>query len=78
MRQSSNTTSPVCDARMPIFLNFWPAERPGVPAGTTKLAWPRDPSCGSTEATTTLRSAMPPFVIQVFVPLMTHSSLASS
>ena len=43
-----------------------------------KLACPRDPSSGSTEATTTWMSAMPPLVIQVFVPLRTHSSLASS
>ena len=43
-----------------------------------KLAWPRAPSVGSTVATTTWTSAMPPLVIQVLVPLMTHSSLASS
>ena len=43
-----------------------------------KLAWPRLPSSGSTEATTTWMSAMPPLVIQVLVPLSTHSSLASS
>ena len=44
----------------------------------TKEAWPRDPSVGSTEATTTCTSAMPPLVIHVLVPLSTHSSLASS
>ena len=33
---------------------------------------------GSTVATTTWTSAMPPLVIHAFVPLMTHSSLASS
>ena len=43
-----------------------------------KLAWPREPSSGSTAATTTWISAMPPLVIHVLVPLMTHSSLASS
>ena len=42
-RQSSRTTSAVCEARMPIFLNFWPWEMPGVPSGTTKLAWPAAP-----------------------------------
>jgi hypothetical protein len=63
---------------MPIFWNFCPAERPGVPGGTTKLAWPRDPNSGATEATTTFTSAMPPLVIQVLVPLRTHSSVASS
>ena len=54
------------------------ARGPGVPGGTMKLAWPRDPSSGSTEATTTWMSAIPPLVIQVLVPLITHSSLASS
>ncbi len=63
---------------MPIFLNFCPADSPGVLGGTMKLAWPREPRLGSTAATTTCRSAMPPLVIQVLVPLMTHSSLASS
>ena len=63
---------------MPIFLNFWPWLSPGLPGGTMKLAWPRALSSGSTEATTTWRSAMPPLVIQVLVPLMTHSSFASS
>ena len=63
---------------MPCFLYFWPCERPGVPGGTTKLAWPRPLSSGSTAATTTWTSAMPPLVIHAFVPLSTHSSLASS
>ena len=43
-----------------------------------KLAWPRPLSSGSTEATTTWTSAMPPLVIHALVPLSTHSSLASS
>jgi len=63
---------------MPIFLNLVPCEMPGVPSGTTKLAWPREPSDGSTDATMTCRLAIPPFVIQVLAPLSTHSSLASS
>ena len=71
-------TSAVCEARIPIFLNFCPWEMPGVPSGTTKLAWPRLPSDGSTETTSTWVLAMPPFVIHVLVPLSTHSSLASS
>ena len=29
-RTSSSTTSAVCEARMPIFLYFWPCDRPGV------------------------------------------------
>ena len=63
---------------MPCFLYFWPCERPGVPGGTMKLAWPRPLSSGSTEATTTWTLAMPPLVIHALVPLRTHSSLASS
>ena len=55
-----------------------PATGPGVPGGTTKLAWPRPLSSGSTVATTTWTSAMPPLVIHALVPLSTHSSLASS
>ena len=78
MRTSSSTTSAVCDARMPCFLYFWPCDRPVVPGGMTKLAWPRPLSSGSTVATTTWTSAMPPLVIHALVPLSTHSSLASS
>ncbi len=77
-RTSSNTTSAVWLARMPILENLVPCDSPGVPGGTMKLAWPREPSSGSTVATTTWTSAMPPLVIQVLVPLMTHSSLAAS
>jgi len=43
-----------------------------------KLACPRVPSEGSTEATMMCTLAMPPLVAQVLVPLSTHSSLASS
>ncbi len=71
-------TSAVWLARMPCFLNFWPWLMPFVPGGTTKLAWPRALSSGSTAATTTWTSAMPPFVIHVFVPFSTHSSVAAS
>ncbi len=46
--------------------------------GITNAAWPREPSSGSTEATTTCTSAMPPFVAHAFCPFSTHSSLASS
>ena len=41
-------------------------------------AWPRLPNSGYTEATTMCTSAMPPLVAHVFVPLSTHSSVASS
>jgi hypothetical protein len=77
-RTSSSTTSAVCDALMPCFLYFWPCARPLVPGGMTKLAWPRPLSLGSTVATTTWMSAMPPLVIQALVPFSTHSSVASS
>src|SRR5215217_6228439 len=72
-RTSSNSTSPVCEARMPIFFSFFPPVRPGVLGGTTKEAWPRDPSSGSTLATTTCtlgRSSNPPLVMNVFLALV--------
>ncbi len=62
---------------MPCFENFWPIESPGVFGGMMKLAWPLEPNSGSTTATTTWMLAMPPLVIQVFVPLSNHSSVAS-
>ena len=49
-----------------------------MPGGITKEAWPRPFSSGSTAATTTWMSAMPPLVIHALVPFSTHSSLASS
>ena len=49
-----------------------------MPGGTTNAAWPREPSSGSTDATTTCTLAMPPLVAHAFWPLRTHSSLASS
>ena len=52
--------------------------RPFVPGGTTNDACPRVRSSGSTTAVTTCTSAIPPFVAQVLVPLMTHSSVFSS
>ena len=55
-----------------------PWDRPWVPGGTMKLACPRLPSEGSTEATMMCTLAMPPLVAQVLVPFSTHSSLASS
>ena len=67
----------VCEARMPSFDSFLPCDRPGVSFGTTNEAWPRWPRSGSTVATTTVTSAMPPFVMKTFVPLRTHSSPSS-
>ncbi len=55
-----------------------PCSDPWCLGGTMKLAWPRPLSSGPTDATTTCTSAMPPLVIQVLVPLSTHSSVASS
>ena len=74
MRQSSRITSAVWEARMPSFVSFLPWLRPGVPLPTTKEAWPRVPRLGSTVATTTWTSAMPPLVMKTLVPLRTHSS----
>ena len=48
-----------------------------MPFGTTNEAWPRWPRSGSTVATTTVTSAIPPFVMKTFVPLRTHSSPSS-
>jgi hypothetical protein len=59
---------------MPSFDSFLPIDSPGVPLGTTNEAWPRWPSSGSTVATTTVTSAIPPFVMKTLVPLSTHSS----
>ena len=39
-----------------------------------KDAWPRWPSFGSTVATTTFTSAMPPLEMKTLAPLSTHSS----
>ena len=50
----------------------------GLFGGTMKEACPRLPSDGSTEATTTWTSAIPPLVTHVLVPFSTHSSVAWS
>ena len=62
------------DAELRLLLAL---RRPGVPLATTKEAWPRWPSSGSTVATTTVTSAMPPLVMKTLVPLSTHSSPSS-
>ena len=77
MRQSSRITSAVCEARIPSFDSFLPWRRPGVSLATTNEAWPRWPSSGSTVATTTWTSAMPPLEMKTLVPLRTHSSPSS-
>ena len=59
MRTSSNTTSAVCDAWIPIFLNFWPMLTPGVPGGTMNDAWPRLFSSGSTDGDHDVRASAP-------------------
>ena len=59
---------------MPILSSFLPMDSPGVSLGTMKEAWPRWPSSGSTVATTTFTSAMPPLEMNTLVPLRTHSS----
>src|SRR4051812_21130244 len=48
MRQSSKTSSPVCDARMPILSSFLPIDMPSALPGTMNEAWPRWPRSGST------------------------------
>jgi hypothetical protein len=51
---------------------------PGPRFEMPKLAWPRAFSSGSTEATTTWTSAIPPLVMNTFVPFSTHSSPSRS
>ena len=63
---------------MPSFVSFLPWLSPGVSLPITKEAWPRVPSSGSTVATTTWTSAMPPLVMKTLVPLRTHSSPSRS
>ena len=79
IRQSSSTTSAVCEARMPCLCELLAlAEALACPAG--RRSWPGR-GCrarGRPTATTTCKSAMPPLVAQVLVPLSTHSSVASS
>ena len=74
MRQSSSTISAVCEARMPSFDSLWPSFRPGLSPVTMNEAWPRCPRSGSTVATTTVTSAMPPFEMKVLVPFRIQSS----
>ena len=74
MRQSSRTTSAVCEARMPSFVSFLPWRMPGASLAITNEAWPRWPSSGATLATITCTSAIPPFVMKTLVPFRTHSS----
>lgn len=70
--------SAVCEARRPSLASLRVELSPAVPGGTTKAAWPREPSAGSTEAVTTCTPAIPPLVAYAFCPLSTHSSVASS
>ena len=63
---------------MPCFFTLVPISRPLRAGRITNAAWPRAPSSGSTDATTTCTAAMPPLVAQAFWPFSTHSSLASS
>ena len=62
-RRGCRASSPSC-----------PAGGPACPAPTRNAAWPRWPSVGSTVATTMWTSAMPPLVMNTFVPFSTHSS----
>ena len=73
-RQSSKTISPVCEARQPSLSSLRSRVSPGVPLGTMKTPWPRWPASGSTVATTTWTSAMPPLPMKTFCPSMTQSS----
>ena len=65
---------PSASARMPSLDSLWPSLRPGLSLVTMNEAWPRWPSAGSTVATTTVTSAMPPFEMKVLVPFRIQSS----
>ena len=55
--------------RIPIFFSGGPALNPGDFVSTTNPVIPR-----SVRANTETTSAIPPFVIHIFSPLITHSS----
>jgi hypothetical protein len=59
---------------MPSLSSFLPVAKPGVPFSTMNEAWPRCPSAGSTVATTTFTSAIPPLEMKTFAPFRTQSS----
>ncbi len=59
---------------MPSFASFLPCRSPGLPGPTMNAACPRWPSSGSTVATTTWTSAMPPLVMNTFWPFSTQAS----
>ena len=63
---------------MPILSSFLPCVWPSRSFSTMNEAWPRWPSSGSTVATTTVTSAMPPLVMKTLVPFRTHSFVDSS
>ena len=77
IRQSSRTTSAVCDARMPSFVFLLALAQAGCPRADHEGGLAAVPSSGSTVATTTWTSAMPPLVMKTLVPLRTHSSPSS-
>ncbi|MNF07861.1 hypothetical protein D3C80_2081300 [compost metagenome] len=68
---SSNTSSPVCEPRMPSLSSFCATEKPFMPFSTIKAVMPRAPSSGSVLAYTTSTSQSGPLVIHILVPLST-------
>ena len=63
----------MCEARQPSLSSLRSIDRPGVPLGTMNTPWPRCPASGSTVATTTCTSAMPPLPMNTLWPSMTQS-----
>ena len=79
MRQSSRKTSAVWRGAQAVLLDLGAHLEAGrVRRDDERRPGRATPSSGSTEATTTWTSAMPPLVAHAFWPLRTHSSLASS
>ena len=74
MRTSSYARSAVWLARIPIFFQTFVSLNPAVPFGTAKAEIPAKPVPGSSEANTTVRSAIPPQVMKRLLPFSTYSS----
>ena len=82
-RTSSNTTSAVCDCADAHLLELLAhASAPGVPGGNDERRVPAALQLGldrgDDDVHRTAPCVMPPLVIHVLVPLITHSSFASS
>ncbi len=75
MRQSSNTSSAVSEARQPCFFSLRPTENPAVPRSTRNIEMPREPFASvSVLAATNTTSALTPLVMNILAPFNTQKS----